>query len=892
MNLGAKVQRAYVGLLTPLGLAGTLTLQLVMVLVVSWLGPASEIGDGSAAGVIWQVHAAFASIGFAGLAIAFQVLGDPPLSAGSARQAVVTDMRFGPLLFSGVAASGVIGIVTLWLANPGTLAVSFVFVLAPSVLIVGAAYARLATLFTSTQRVEGLTLAELKVRVRNAAAKAAKQEQSDRETERRIDGARGLTSGSLPSRTGLGTRRVQNHHYRGVVTSVDIGPMVFAADHLGWAAHEGAHEVGLATYEYPQRISVRARPGKQYRPGDTLFEMHAWPGIDEADWEAISRQLLSGLRFSDDQSGDASVVFAEDMSALQDSVLAAVRDHQIARVGRGYLYYQETIHEARGSTGATHLGLKDPRWFERQLGEIDSAAARSTGRMAFVAIADAERMAYDAVRTQDLPWLRSSLLRLQRIWSLLPTTEETGALYARENLLVSLQNLGEFAIPYSFSDAGAAFASRQLIWSFVSIAKNSIDVGDVTTAERVLGYMGGLYDTGPRETSEQLGVEVAVGQAAVLGWILFSRERNRHDPPYPVSLDGFPRRHYPPDMVLVLRAYETYRDEAPWAHWETEGALPLRVHVLEFERYFRQAVLLLAANGRLRLRSSTVRVEDRYLLQDTRASSSAIERHWSTDEHDELQLEPVLTHIDRLLEQMERDRNELLASAPLSSSRVAVFHRSIIDTMQSAPRLATFLQISPLSGPPDDQGLIGQILRGLPRDFFVESDVIASPSELGHQVAAAVLRNQDLGILTVLLAEHSQVELTSDGLQESIHQFAEPLTDPVLIYNGQSTIEEVLTVDFLEDGGVTLAGYPAFAMYVGDTAFPGDVILVDRDSVSDFDFLPEDKEDLTKLPEAQLAVGILEEPVEQGIATLTIEYGQVGRWVRGNPSVTPIRVIQ
>ena len=883
----------YVSLLTSDGLLLTILLQMAAIFAAWWFGPDSRSVDASLAGVVWQVHAAFASIGFAGLAIAFQVLGEPPLSAGSARQAVVTDMRFGSLLVSGIAASLVLGIVALWLASPGTIVISSVLVLTLSVLIVGAAYARLAILFTSTQWVERLTLTELKGRVRKAATTAVRQEQSDLSAQRLIDDQRGLVSGSLPSATGLDVRRVRNPHYRAVVASLNVRPMVFAADHLAWAAQEASTEGKLWAYNYPQRISVRARPHRQYRPGDILFEMHAWPGIDDATWETLTRQLLSGLSFTDDQSDDAVIVFTEDMSALQDSVLAAVQGHQIARVARGYLYYHETIHEARVATGGTHLGLKDPRWFERQIAELDVAAAESTDRMAFVAIADAERMAFDAVKTEDLTWLRLALDRLQRIWGLLLTTERTGAVHARENLLVSMQNLAEFAIPYSFSGAEeSAFASRQLVWSFASIAKNAIDVGDLATAVRVVGYMGGLYDTGPRPTAEQRGVEVATGQAAVLAWVLFSRDNNRHNPPLAVPLDAFPRRHYPPDMILVLRAYETYRDEAPWHHWETEGALPFRTYTLEFERYFRQAVLLLTADRKLHLRAASISLDDRYLVQATRSATKAAQGHWPADRPDTSPINDVSSQLAQILERMEQRQNDQLSSAPLSVGLVAEFHKSIIDTVGSAPRLAAFLQVSPVTGQPDEQGLLGRILQGLPKDYFVENDVIASPEDLGHTIGAAVLRGQDLGVLTVLLEGREPSELAIDGLLATIKQTTETFDDPVVVYNGQLEVEEALGVNFKGDGRVTLAGYEAFALYVGDNAFPGDFIVLDRRTVPEFDFLPEENDSLIPLPEVGLAVGIREDgPSEEGHPTVTIEYGQVGRWAQRAPNCLQVKII-
>lgn len=891
-----KVQSAYEGLLTDLGLFLTILSQAAAFAVAHWaFGPRPGVDEGAAIAVIWQVHAAFASIGFAGLAIAFQVLGDPPLTAGSARQSIVRDMRFGRLLVSGIVASLMIGVAALWVASPGSIAIAFALVLAPSVLLVGAAYARLAILFTSSPRVENLTLTELKQRVLRAAASAADQERAERHVEREIDAARGLVSGSLPINGDLKTRRIRNPHYGRVVSALNVGPMVRAADYLAWEAHQASTGTGFPTYDYPQRISVRARPNKQYRPGDTLFETHDWPGVDDAIWEAVSRQLLSGLEFTDDQSEDATVIFADEMSALQDSVLAAVRDHQIARVARGYQYYQQAIHEARSNAGSMHLGLRDPRWFERQIWEIDDAASRSTDRMAFVAIADAERMAFDAVKTEDLGWLRLALLRLQHIWDSLLEPQVSGATNARENLLVTMQNLAELAIPYSFSsEKQSAYASRQLIWAFAGIAKSAIDRRDVATAERVLGYMGGLFDLGLTSTSESLGVDVGVAQAAALGWMLFANDRAPEGSSFPVRLDQFPRRHRTPSFVAVLRAYETYRDEAPWRHWETENALPFRAHVLKFENYFQRAALLLLADGKLRLQSGSATWSDRFLLQATSEAVEDVIDQWVTNRQDPAPLHSAAGLLDEEVDRLDRERSAQVASTALSQDRLNQFHQAIVETMTSGPRLVTFLGVPQLedAANADDSGTMGQILSGLPREFFVDSDVLASPADLGHQVAAAALRGQDFGVLKVLLGNHDVIELTADDLAARVREMATSFKDPVVIYNGQEDIEELLDLDFTDDGRLRLAGYEAFALFVGGGLPSGDLALVDREVLPEFTFLPEDAEGLTPLPSAQLAVGVREQDSEGGEpGSLTIEYGQVAYWCHRDTRATTVKVV-
>lgn len=875
VGFGGRLQDQYVRLLSTGGLWVTLILQVVALSVAYVAGPEAGTDDAAIVAVIWQVHAAFASIGFAGLAIAFQVLGDPPLTAGSARQSVVSDLRFGRLLVSGVLASIIIGSVSIWAASPGTIAVSFILVLAPSVLLVGSAYARLAILFTSSQRIEGLTLAELKDRVSRASKTAAQTEQDDRSTEVAIDTSRGLTSNSLSGGVALPVRRVAFSGYRATLVAVNVGPMVHAADYLAWAAHLAESGSGPTSYEYPQRVSVRARPNREYRAGDTLFEMHEWPGIDEKTWQAITRQLLSGLRFSQDRSNDARLIFAEEMSSLQDSILAAVRDQQMARVERGYLYYHQTVHDARDAALRAQLGLRDARWFEKQLWEIDEAAARASDRMAFVAIGDAERMAHNAIKTEDLAWLALALTRLQHLWSGLLEAEPLGARHARENLLVAMQNLAEFAIPHSFSnDTEAAYASRQMIWTFVSVAKDSIERGEAS-AQRVLGYMGGLYDLSSRPTAERLGVEIAAGQAAILGWVLFSAAERGVTLSVPLS--WFPKRHYPPDLVLVLRAFEAYRDDAPWRHWETADALPFRAQVLRFEHYYRQAVLLLAANGNLRIRGATADADDRYLLSATADSVEATADYWGGQGHEVSGLQQVSSTLRDIVTGIDAVQMQRLATSPLSQTRLDEFTAAVVDTLTSGPRLSAFLAL----GEPDTwdkERLLGHELGGIPKQFFAETDSVAFTSDLGHQVGAAVLRGQDVAIVDVLLAGQDVAEVPSDGLRTRVDSLAKDYADPVIVYNGQSDVEELLGLDFRDNGDVTLAGHPAFALFVGASNLRADLLLADREQLHRVGFRPEPKDGLHPLDGVALAIGVWDSQGEQATPTVMIEYGQIMGW--------------
>lgn len=117
---------------------------------------------------IWQVHAAFTSIGFAGIAIAFQVLADPPLTDGPARRAVIEHLRYSCLLAQGVLANLLLGVVAVWLRSDLNVAMTFALILVPSVLTTAFAYVRLAQLFAHPHVLERLTFDDLKRRTSRA----------------------------------------------------------------------------------------------------------------------------------------------------------------------------------------------------------------------------------------------------------------------------------------------------------------------------------------------------------------------------------------------------------------------------------------------------------------------------------------------------------------------------------------------------------------------------------------------------------------------------------------------------------------------------------------------------------------------------------------------------
>ena len=189
---------------------------------------------------------------------------------------------------------------------------------------------------------------------------------------------------------------------------------------------------------------------------------------------------------------------------------------------------------------------------------------------------------------------------------------------------------------------------------------------------------------------------------------------------------------------------------------------------------------------------------------------------------------------ERQIMQIDRDRSN--ASPPRRSpARGRGFPQAIVDTMQSAPRLATFLKI-PLSRARQmttaflaGAGGLPRILRRIRRDRLALN--------LGHQIGAAVLRGQDLGVLKVLLGTRNPRNSRPRDCPRppAIGRFIRGSRGDL---QRATEVEEMLTIDFTEDGAPTLAGFHAFALYVTDKDFPGDFVLADREDMSKFAFLP------------------------------------------------------
>ncbi len=231
-----------------------------------------------AALTIWQVHAAFISISFAGISIAFQVLAEPPLTAGPARRAVIDYIRYPNLLAQGILADLIIGTVAIWLRSDVNIAVTFCLVFVPSVLVAGLAYFRLSTLFFAhpPHMLEGLTVDDLKRRTARALERIGSPSESDLAFAKAVHDKEFLRTSFFAQDAGQRIfRSVRHTGTTGIVDGVRIAALERVANTLDSAALavsavESSPETASAESTI---IIVRIAPGDRVYSGTVLMHV-------------------------------------------------------------------------------------------------------------------------------------------------------------------------------------------------------------------------------------------------------------------------------------------------------------------------------------------------------------------------------------------------------------------------------------------------------------------------------------------------------------------------------------------------------------------------------------------------------------------------------------------
>jgi hypothetical protein len=279
----ARAHEFYERLLTRNALLSGLAITIAALAAGGLLGREQDANSAAnAVGLMWQVHASFVSIGFAGLAIAFQLLTDPPLAIGSARRLVVEHVRFAPMLALGIGSDLVIGLAAVTVANTITVVVLMV-VMAMSLVAVALAYWRMADLYRTPSFIERSTLANLKEEVGKAAQAVEDSRRREAEFRARLEPDRGLFP--IDRRPLTDTRHVKaiTHDGSPGILAPTIGPLAMAMSSLEYAAGRGH---GMLTAAQLPAIYIAARPGQLLRQGTLLASSITRPRSPTPGWSA------------------------------------------------------------------------------------------------------------------------------------------------------------------------------------------------------------------------------------------------------------------------------------------------------------------------------------------------------------------------------------------------------------------------------------------------------------------------------------------------------------------------------------------------------------------------------------------------------------------------------
>jgi hypothetical protein len=248
---------------------------------------------------IWQVLATFVAVGFAGLAIMFQLVPAEQLVALDRRLVIVHWTLFRPALIVGSAATIILGVVAVWLPTPETLIVGFVALLLPAVAAVTASYWRCARAFGRPAELERLAEEWLLLRVQrriddranNALAVARINDAGLSAWQSRSDGEWAFTEIVMRSDRRQRVTRLNLARIR----SIGVAAAAMNAEAINTAAQSSTDLLGART-----KLRLHVRPGATVDAGGVMISIASDAPLDRAHLDRIERELRDTITVDPD----------------------------------------------------------------------------------------------------------------------------------------------------------------------------------------------------------------------------------------------------------------------------------------------------------------------------------------------------------------------------------------------------------------------------------------------------------------------------------------------------------------------------------------------------------------------------------------------------------------
>ncbi|TCN36864.1 hypothetical protein EV644_11228 [Kribbella orskensis] len=845
---------------------------------------------GTALGLMWQVHASFVSIGFAGLTIAFQILSDPPLAVGSARKSVVEHVRFYPMLLLGAGSSLLIGAAAILAATRFNMLLCLCAILLPSLVAIGWAYRRLAKLYGSPDHIEELTLRRLEQTVDDAAAQIKDVQAEADAFGNKLDPDRGLFPASMLPVADLRLSRSILHLDKPGVIEARIGPLVHAIDFLSYESiraipSETDVATGGAVGERPG-IYVAALPGALAKQGRPIAHIRYSSHVSDACVDTTERYIRAAFRVRPPDPDNPSTTFLGETASLQDGVINAISSGLAERIRTGYGYYDRILGYLR-LAGHEPVFLADTKQrLERQLWEIDYAAAQSNRRLAIDADDAAMRRAMTSVRASDLPGLRSALVSFPTIWQGLLESQIPGGHAAREHLLVSLHNLTEFTIPHSYTATDFMLqAAEEAVWTFVEIAKTSIDADDPGSLERALGYHGLLYRFANDKTAA-LEPEILAGAVVLLAWILYCKNEGEGLTNVKTSAINLDQRDGV-SLYRVVDGLDRHAGGGRWQNWERADALPFKAYWTKLDHYAAHATLFLLADGSIAAPDIPSDHREAGTLDWLLSHTIAAKDLWISSGGTGEAFDTAAQTLESARDAWTAKARSTLRAAGLDPDRVSAFEDAVRETLASKQSLAGNLDPVPHNTTTTAEP-ISLNLTAVPKEYFVDvPNVYADPKDLGATLAGGLLRHQDTIIVKVLL-DHAQTRHCNLAtVQDVLIKLLSRMSAPVLILPGHSQVAETLGIDYDATTATIGPHSAAICATYGLLEHHGQLIVLDREHGPYVDVTPH--ADSSELP-----VAVKELPTDPGPAApaaVAITGGQDLNWaISAQPAITSVVV--
>lgn len=834
--------------------------------------------------LMWQVHAAVISIGFTGLAITFHLVADPQLSPGPARRAIVEEIRFGQLLVLGVASDLAIGISAVWFYSHANVFLMFVFGFFPSILAIAITYGYSAHLFARPHKIEDLTVSDLVRLVRASAENIAENRENNRLLDKSMKDVSNVSMSTWTSSVNA-DYVVKYSGKSGVVSSFDVARirqlsnLLASAEPMANIQPNGDRPVAL----------VRVRAGERIYAGITVFELF---GIKKMTGRLLDQlgSLANKIVLVSGNIESPGEIIERDLEDLQEVLVGAIINKRYPSVRRGFEHYDTVIAAIRNVVDARSEDSEkvyfdsEWKWLNRHFWEINEVAGSSGPRMAVEATDAIFGRCSEAFNSNDIGFFSASVYAYSQIWSEL-LKDPSGNEDALEYLLISLQNLAEWKIPYGAVEEGQADIYVKLsldVWA--SILRSSFDSKNERWAIRALGYEAGLYQFSSKKKSYRGQVQQSL--VVVLAWLLYRRDLHSENHVHGVlqiiealrsnASDG---GH---DMLIDIAAAHASGIDSPLRRWEMEGSLPLQGRVLRASEFIAKAGLLAFSSYPTVSTAGVTRQVYEFAhiaLQYIDSLKSDLDPAWSIKPE---YLTVAAQQLQFVIGRWRTEVRENLRRAALDEGRVTKFMQALTVELQERNPLIESVSLDVRDKSPSAPLKVFGRRFTAPKWYFVESDVFANPEELGQRIGRTIKREEEVAVLRRFLEIGRSSSLSLSKVLRRISSWASGAQSPiVLIFN---SFDAASFLNFDEDEMIVKVegrAIKAFHLFVND--IDEHIALVDISVSPRVGRWPESKDGLESIGETSVAVGVADEGSlatdEDETPLVTVEFGTYVEWL-------------